>query len=580
MTNPFVIKTPEANSSAQEIVDLFVDVFTDFNKVLEPGHTFLNGPRGTGKSMMFRYMQPDCQSIVTGKAASDLDFFAIYIPIKLSSINNVDMNRFEDHAGFLLNEHLLVTFVLSKSFKFIYEKIPGALNDCLTEVKAFYRYFVGISDLFGFPCPSYKSIARKKSAVSIFQVLAETMNQQYQACWRLLSSVSLSGGTYPPINLPLVNFMDYMYPLFQKLKELPCLPNNRPLYLLVDDADNLSPIQTKILNNWVSYRTVEHLCLKISTQLDYKTYQTTFGKKIDSPHDFAEVNISTVYTSNKERYYNRVKVIVEKRLKYFLGKDIQAEQFFPQNEIQERAIKEIYIKLKEQNFDAGKDYVAGDAAYRYAVPEYMKQLKRKRAASTYSYAGFRQLVSISSGVVRHFLDSASKMYSEQLAMKPSQASVSFITDSIQNSVIRKCSEDYLDNEIASLSPCIAKKIYNLVDGLGKLFQLIILSDLTERRIFSIVLNDEPDEELQEILDVGVREGLLHAGSKGSKSGLGRSRKYVLTRMVAPLYQLDPTSFAGYQSLSCDLLKKAILSPKGFVASFKKIMTNPDYPHLF
>ena len=51
--NPFEIKTPEQNS-AQDVVDLFVDVFPDFYQVLEKGHTFINGPRGSGKSMMFR----------------------------------------------------------------------------------------------------------------------------------------------------------------------------------------------------------------------------------------------------------------------------------------------------------------------------------------------------------------------------------------------------------------------------------------------------------------------------------------------------------------------------------------------
>lgn len=41
--NPFEIKTPEQNS-AQDVVDLFVDVFPDFYQVLEKGHTFINGP--------------------------------------------------------------------------------------------------------------------------------------------------------------------------------------------------------------------------------------------------------------------------------------------------------------------------------------------------------------------------------------------------------------------------------------------------------------------------------------------------------------------------------------------------------
>lgn len=79
--NPFEIKTPEQNS-AQDIVDLFVNVFTDFKQVLEKGHTFLNGPRGSGKSMMFRYIMPDCQIIAKEKDVNALDFFSVYVPIK------------------------------------------------------------------------------------------------------------------------------------------------------------------------------------------------------------------------------------------------------------------------------------------------------------------------------------------------------------------------------------------------------------------------------------------------------------------------------------------------------------------
>lgn len=581
MNNPFDTKTPESNNSAQEIVDLFVDVFTDFNKVLEPGHTFLNGPRGSGKSMMFRYMLPDCQQLVTGKTAPELDFFAIYLPIKLTSVNNVDMNRFEEHANFLLNEHLLVSWVLSKSYQFIAEQIPTILNSYLLEVKEYYNYFVHASERFGVSCPSVRSVSRKTDAASVLRVMADVMSEQYQECWKLFSTLAFSEGEYPPINLPLVNFVDYMYPLMRELAKLPCFPKEKPLYLLVDDAGYLSLIQTKILNNWVSYRTVEHLCLKISTQLDYKSFQTTYNKKIDSPHDFSEVNIATIYTSSKNRYKERVKAIVEKRLHYYLHKDIKAEDFFPPNRAQEQAIREIYMSIKAENLDPERGYVGGDAAYRYAVPEYVKKLKRKRAGSTYSYSGFLQLVSISSGIVRHFLDAASKMYAQQLAETATKRDIMYISDSIQNVIIRDISERYLYNGMSGLNPDISKKLFNLVDSLGKLFHMILLSDLSERRVFSIVLNDEPDEELQAVLDAGVQEGFFHLSSLGAKSGLGRARKYVLTRMVAPFYQLDPTSFAGYQNVSCNTLKIALHSPEQFISSFKKLKSGSCFdPSLF
>jgi ABC-type enterochelin transport system ATPase subunit len=91
--NPFEVNTPEG-ISAEDVHDLFVDVFSDFHQVPKSGHTFLNGPRGSGKSMMFRYMMPNCQRIIkaeggeiTYKEISELDYFSLYIPIKLTDIN-------------------------------------------------------------------------------------------------------------------------------------------------------------------------------------------------------------------------------------------------------------------------------------------------------------------------------------------------------------------------------------------------------------------------------------------------------------------------------------------------------------
>ena len=79
--NPFAVQTPEG-LSAKDVVSLFVDVFADFQLVRNQGHTFLNGPRGSGKSMMFRYLEPDCQQLATGRRLSELPFFAVHVPIK------------------------------------------------------------------------------------------------------------------------------------------------------------------------------------------------------------------------------------------------------------------------------------------------------------------------------------------------------------------------------------------------------------------------------------------------------------------------------------------------------------------
>ena len=41
--NPFKITTPE-DLTAEEAVKLFVDVFTDFYQITDPGHVLIKGP--------------------------------------------------------------------------------------------------------------------------------------------------------------------------------------------------------------------------------------------------------------------------------------------------------------------------------------------------------------------------------------------------------------------------------------------------------------------------------------------------------------------------------------------------------
>ena len=120
LMNPFEVKTPE-DVTAKEVHELFVDVFTDFYQVKEIGHTFLNGPRGSGKSMMFRYMMPDCQVIDKQCTINKLDYFSLYVPIKLTDINYPELERLKSNSNTFFNEHLLTTYVAIKCFKHLLE---------------------------------------------------------------------------------------------------------------------------------------------------------------------------------------------------------------------------------------------------------------------------------------------------------------------------------------------------------------------------------------------------------------------------------------------------------------------------
>jgi hypothetical protein len=115
--NPFWVQTPE-KISAHDAQSLFVDMFSEFPQVESPSHSFIVGPRGSGKSMMFRMMRPDCLMLRHKVTLKELLFLGIYVPIKSTRITATDMERLEQHPGrYVFNEHLLCIYIAVAAFQ-------------------------------------------------------------------------------------------------------------------------------------------------------------------------------------------------------------------------------------------------------------------------------------------------------------------------------------------------------------------------------------------------------------------------------------------------------------------------------
>jgi hypothetical protein len=573
MKNPFEVNTPEG-ISPEDVHELFVNVFSDFHQVPKIGHTFLNGPRGSGKSMMFRYMMPDCQVIEKNCKLSELDYFSLYVPIKLTDLNNQEIGKLKTNSGVFINEHLLTTFISIKCFKSLLNFIVE-LEPYREEFISFYREtFLWHMSIIGGNNEA-DTVLDSESIKVILNKIIFSLDKIYRECIIFCKRYLQQEEVYMG---PLCSYLDFLYPILLELKKLSFFPQNKPLFILIDDAGYLSKVQTQILNTWVSYRTSSDISLKISTQLDYKSFSTINNKTIDSPHDYSQVNISTIYTAPQNNYHKRISDIVKKRLKRYLNIEIEPDSFFPLDMEQEELLNKIKKEIKLNEFNPEKDYVAGDAAKRYGTSELMKYLKKKRSASNYSYAGFDSLVDISSGIIRHFLEPASIMFSEYcLSLKIEN--IDSIPQEIQNNVIHNYSRRLLEDEFIKIHEIHgekepeeelskADKLFNLINGMGELFHKIFVSNKTERGVFSVALNDVPDNELKEILDLAEQYGYIHKSSIGNKMGTGRTRLYVLSRTLAPYFKLDPSGFKGYQFMNSETLKVALKDKRKFVAHFK------------
>jgi hypothetical protein len=577
--NPFTVQTPEG-MSASDVCELFVNVLTQFPGLEREGHVFLHGPRGSGKSMMFRYMQPDCQCIARKCSVRDLPFFSLYVPVKKNEITLPELERLERHANSMINEHFMVMHIAERLFANLIEVLVDA-HDSSNHAVA-----LGVNilpDLLH-DCGWNGEIViqdHQKTIDGVLHSIHELFTRLYAEAKQYLKRLAYSQELMSWKG-PLCGYVDFLCPLLSEIRKLPVFPDS-PIFLLFDDADTFNLTQTRVLNAWVASRTTSTASLKVSTQYRYKTYRTATGRTIDAPHDFAEVNISALYTASKTiKYRDRVREIIRKRLR-LRQIDSTPDAFFPGDTEQEQRIKAFEEKIRENWEKQGRGYRPSDDSYRYARPDFMKSLAgTSKSLPSYSYAGFEQLVHISSGIIRDFLEPAARMFNECVSHHPSNEASS-IPAGIQNSVVRAYSTDFMFSEFERMRNDEAEetppredidRLQNLIEVLGGTFrQILLFSDRSERRVFSIAFSDRPDEQLRRVLRLGVEQGYFHESHIGNKDGTGRTPLYILSRKLAPHFTLDPSSFAGYLFVTSEAIREAMNSPDRIL---RKVRTDgPD-----
>ncbi|MFH0233857.1 hypothetical protein ACGRPC_10325 [Vibrio diabolicus] len=575
--NPFSVETPE-QMSAEDINSLFVPQAESLS-LESKGHVFLHGHRGCGKTMMFRRLAPDCQTLHHALPVNELPFFGVYTSIKKTAIDIVDFSVLENSTSkIIIAEHVMVCYFLSRLFAEIRKHCEIDSQD---EVEDYIRkefYYIledaGLEDTI-----DLSNIDGRFSGNKL-DFLVHFFDKNYNQCIRFLKSSLIHGLEKNQVHFesPLFSFYEAFLPIVESIQKLSFMPE-APVFFLIDDADNLNIEQTKILNTWVSYRTTDFLSFKISTQMNYKTYETQSGRRIETPHDYKELTYSKVQTgSKKERYSEWVYEVTKKRLELFSTSNpnikIDPKEFFAIDAQQENAINEIAKQYRAGNIKGGSSRPS-DNAYRYARPDYIKSLSgMSKNRNKYKYAGFDQLVHVSSGVIRYFLDSASKMYS-QAAL---DNEVSFIPPAIQNKVLRDESDMLLFHHVDKIAHDDSnniefrriKKLRHLIHSIGSIFYAALISERSERKFFSFVISDSENisEELNQVIHLGIQEGLLFESYVGTKEGFGRTKLYVMTRRLAPYFNLDPMGFSGYKSLQSHFLHQAINEPKSFINSLK------------
>lgn len=608
--NPFAVISPE-ELTAEQANQLFVEMHSDYPEITRAGNTLITGARGCGKSMLIRCSLPDFLMARENKKFSELPYLAVSVSIKKTDLNLEELHRLDRlHVPYLINEHFLTLNVVMQAFLCL-SRIPFDKESYNQEA---YESF------FSKTYAKYLKAAGSKDEVDVdytspntfFSSLYEHLFLMSCEFIQYISSLFNTECMSLSYSQPLLSFSRFIVPVFKKLLNLPGFPNGKPILIFIDDADNLSKVQTEVLNSWLASRTQPTISLKVSSQIGlYKSYLTSSGVLVESPHDYQEVNISFLYTTkftDRSFFYKACQILIRRLQLNGYATDVDLNNrpavekalkaFFPSYEKQEEEIKAEEERIRQAYSTNGRGYRESDDVRRYAIPNYIRRLGGKsKNRNTYQYAGIENIIHLSSGIIRYLLDAVAKMY-DLAANKANGHPVNCISSTDQDSVMRSKADFYLftelrkseqidDNEspiaITSSPQSITDRLGNLINAMGKTFHDILISGnnddpfsgRSERKVFSIALSNPEtiDSELRQVFRLGVRLGFLHESYIGNKEGTGRTNLYILNRCFAPIFTLDPTGFQGYLFMTNRDLKTAINSGK----QLKTIIENENDP---
>ena len=549
MNNPFELVTA-SKLTASEAIELWCDD-SRLARVRGRESCFIHGNRGTGKSMLFRVLQLDCQErLFPGEQP---DFLSVYFPVRDSDFMIEEFKLMQsDRLRNALSESHLILLILRQLFVVI-RKTPQVVS---AELQTPFVQLVveRIQAAFEFsevnppelPCSDYEETLER--IIKLFddesaRIVNYIVRQLY--------------GPEEGYSGPLFFFDGILAPIADFFLE----KVGYCLFLLIDDGDDLPLSHTIVLNSWIARRR-QSTVFKVSTMYAYKTFETRSGSKIQQPHDFIQYDIATRFVDyTSEDYVDLVRRICIKRLGQVGlrgedGEPVEPTLFFPEDKAQNERIEKVRKELTRTYNEIYSDRSVSDYVYRHLTSEYMLSLSQKRALRTYRYAGFRTLAVLSGGLVRDFIICAQRMYDD--AFRKSQDEVvDHIPPAIQNQVVR----DHADTILFDIGDAQQKRsgeedwtaVANIIAGLGAIFKQKMLSQDSERRVFSFAFQSLPSEKTRRLLGLAVREGYLVRGFISKKEGVGRRHLYVLTRRIAPVFSLDVSAYNAYMSLEPSII---------------------------
>ncbi len=552
-SNPFKYLPPEG-LTLQDYKKIFVKESSEIEQIKRNQDNIIIGSQGSGKSMLLLYLEITHQLSLNNCSFPQFfnekinDFLGILIHVvndrlKVAYYENLSDNEFLDDS--IINSICMTDIILVIVSTILITFTQWPIKDYLNSLdkESIINFYEQVSKLIN----SKEVIDENQNNFQIFKTLEEKISKiRDEIKYFCLKRLTNENTDY---SLPSYDhrFLDIFIKEFKELFKV----KDIPLYILIDNADYGCRFTYKCFNDLIRIRHQKDYCFKFAVQRG-KLWDLD---DLDDLNDYHLFIIDEINTNDNSVYLKKIERITETRLK-INGININGYEFFPihkrEEDLYNKIVKDMRKELSREFRKLPQDKKKGTED-RYIINRISKyarsRLFRECKPNNYSYVGFKNLIQISSGVVRQFLRLTSLIFDKELALilAKGEESVNRIGFSSQNEGIKEFSDQLLesrtirkiDNKTDDQKKISYSGLFNLIEGLGTYFnQRFYDKEKIRECIFSFRITGEKSEKTEEIIDLGLSENMFQTKLISSSGKGTKIIDYSLNRGLCPRYGLD------------------------------------------
>ena len=569
----------------KEIRELFVARYTDLPTVKKHFNTILEGQRGTGKTMILKYLGFETQIMEwteTGEKTEDFlcepgNFIGIYSKLPQGVFDKADLDAVEtQQRRERIFEHRLVLHILYdtlQTMQSVIHHFPPP-SERVPEVRQALQAFLRPDEKFGDSLGIADLLRAAQAHISLS--LIPQVDEH-------LVSVAPGSRSGPTDFNPWLTLSGQLVPLLRLLKK--SSGTRVPFFLMLDDFDVLEPYQQSRIFRIAAQREFSIVCFKFGVMvLGRKVSTSGPGRTFRAGDDYDPIDLDWTQGGLHDKYKEVALEIAEARLAK-AGWPSGLGNLLPPWPHGEEIMDGVREGMKEE-WDAAKEKPTVELSNyisKYGNARFFQTLRRTKTGMR--YAGLDYVLMVSSGIFRQFLETCRMIFDRAYDKGWSPVSGG-VSPEIQDDAIREYSAQMVyqfsrtsGDAQALLSGDIeitSQHMITLIESLCDVFySRLHTPGHRDPEIICVAIRDDlTHSPAATYLNVAVRESILHRFEYKPKAAGGPPLPaYMLNRRLGPRRDLSIRRMQGRIEIS----SKDILLAVSNRDKFLQTVTRADRP---